>query len=113
MEFGMGGGPAMTLGAAASETLPPGGIGGGPVMTSAAKAAPGGGGMGVFMIFFWVVLVAVVVLLISSIMTGRRFFIEGKPKPSADADALEILKRRYASGEIDKHEYELMRQDLQ
>ena len=68
-----------------------------------------GGGMGIVMIIFWVVLVGAVALLISGAVNGLR---ASKPNDGGSPDALEILNRRYARGEIDQTEYEHKRQDL-
>jgi putative membrane protein len=68
-----------------------------------------GGGMGIVMIIFWVVLIGALVLLISGVIHG----IGGSPKRDDDMQRpLEILKRRYARGEIDKAEYEDKRRSL-
>ena len=68
-----------------------------------------GGGMGIVMIIFWIVLIAAVVLLFSGAINGLR----GTKQNREDAsNPLEILKQRYARGEIDKVEYEGKRQDL-
>lgn len=68
-----------------------------------------GGGMGVVMIIFWMVLIAAVVLLFSGAINGLR----GTKQNREDAlNPLEILKQRYARGEIDKVEYEGKRRDL-
>ena len=72
-----------------------------------------GGGMGIIMILFWVVLLTAIILLASGLMTRRRFSDQNGDKPATDSDALEIIKQRYASGEISKFEYENMLQDLQ
>lgn len=72
----------------------------------------GGGGMGIITILFWVVLLAAIVLLVSGLITRRPFSDQSGGKPVADSDALEILKRRYASGEISKIEYDNIKQDL-
>ena len=69
----------------------------------------GDGGMGGIMVIFWIVLIGAFVLLISGVLNGIRSAKQsGDDKP----DALEILKARYARGEIDKIVYENMRKDL-
>lgn len=73
----------------------------------------GGGGMGIIMILFWVVVLIAVGLLVSGLMTRRTSSDDTVRKGSVGASALEILKQRYASGEITKLEYENMRRDLQ
>ena len=61
-----------------------------------------GWGMG-----FWFL---VLIVVISLFAWGFRRSEMCKPK---DDDALEILKRRYARGEIDKEEFERIKQTLQ
>jgi len=61
------------------------------------------------MIIFWIVLIAAFVLLISGAVNGIRGSKQNKDDAS---NPLEILKQRYARGEIDKIEYENKRQDL-
>lgn len=73
----------------------------------------GGGGMGIIMILFWVAVLTAVGLLISGLIARRSSSGDTVRHESVDARALEILKRRYASGEISKIEYKNMRQDLQ
>jgi putative membrane protein len=68
-----------------------------------------GGGMGIVMILFWIVLLVALVLVVSGAASGIRNRGSGT---SDAADALEILKQRYARGEIDKAEYETKRRDL-
>jgi len=68
-----------------------------------------GNGMGIVMILFWVILLVALVLVVSGAASG----ILNRRNETNDADALEILKRRYARGEIDKAEYEAKRRDLQ
>ncbi len=68
-----------------------------------------GGGMGIVMIIFWLVLIAAFVLLISGAVNG----IRGAKQNQNDAqNSLEILKQRYARGEIDKTEFEAKHRDL-
>ncbi len=70
-----------------------------------------GMGLGFFgwlmMFFFWILIIAAVVL-------GVRWFIDqGKLKGSSvEETPLGILKKRYASGQIDKEEFETMKRDL-
>ena len=68
-----------------------------------------GGGVGIVMIIFWVVLIGAFVLLVSGALNG----IRGTRQPDEDLQKpLEILKERYARGEIDKAEYEDKRRTL-
>jgi putative membrane protein len=59
------------------------------------------------MFLFWIIIIAAVVL-------GVRWFIDqGKLKGSSvEETPLDILKKRYASGEIDKEKFETMRREL-
>jgi putative membrane protein len=66
---------------------------------------------GIFgMILIWVLLIAGSVWLIKVLFSG------GINKPSRDNDlgdqALDILNKRYAGGELKREEYELMKGDL-
>jgi len=62
-----------------------------------------GGDMGIVMIIFWIVLIGAFILLVSGAINGVR----GSKKNDDDLQKpLEILKQRYARGEIDKAEYE-------
>ena len=61
-----------------------------------------GGGMGIAMILFWIILIFVFVLLILGAFSGR---LGTKSNDDNTPNALEIIKARYASGEIDKAEY--------
>jgi putative membrane protein len=67
-----------------------------------------GWGMGLgwlFMIIFWVLIILGVVYLIKLISRGGR-------KKQLEEAPLEILKRTYAKREINREEYEKMRDDL-
>ena len=68
-----------------------------------------GGGMGIVMTIFWVVLIAALVLLISGTVNGRR---TSEGRRDHLLDAIEILKARYARGEIDKSEFEAKCRDI-
>jgi putative membrane protein len=61
-----------------------------------------GGG---WMMFFWWFLL--IVLVFAAVRT-----LLNKNKKSNNENSLEILKRRYAKGEIDKEEFEKMKKDL-
>lgn len=73
----------------------------------------GGWGMGwfggIFMIIFWLIILAAVVYFI-------KWLIQSTGRSQAGAvggnRALEILKERYARGEIDSVEFEKMKSDL-
>ena len=68
-----------------------------------------GGGMGIAMILFWIILLFVFVLLISGAFSES---LGTKPNEDDTLKALEIIKARYASGEIDKVEYKDKLKDL-
>ena len=66
-----------------------------------------GFGGGFFMILFWVVIIVAVVLLVKWLAGGsaRLDLPRGK-------SALDVLKERYARGEIGKDEFEQKKRDL-
>lgn len=68
----------------------------------------GGGGMGIIMLIFWIMVIAAVVLLISGAVSNRSSAY-GK---NAQPPALDILKQRYARGEIDQETYKALKQEL-
>jgi len=57
----------------------------------------------------WLIAIAAIVLLVVAIM---RISDRGRTGGSGES-ALDILKKRYARGEIDKQEYERLRRDLE
>lgn len=59
----------------------------------------------VFMLLFWALIITGIVLLV-------RYLIRQGRSSEREDSALEILKRRYARGEIGKDEYESKRRDL-
>lgn len=68
------------------------------------------GGLGLFfMLVFWAAIIVGIVL-------GVRWVVQqGRPAGVAGAggdSALDILKKRYAQGEIDREEFEAKRRDL-
>ena len=61
----------------------------------------------IFMILFWGLIVLGVVAL------ARRVFPTGNPASSGQRRPLEILKERYARGEISGEQYAQMRRDVE
>lgn len=64
-------------------------------------------GMGLGMWIFWIVVVLVVVLFIKLFMSTENL----QSRPSSESP-LDILKKRYAKGEIDEEEFERRRKEL-
>lgn len=62
-------------------------------------------GMGVFFLV-WALILAALVLLV------RWLWVQGRPASRSEETPLEILKRRYARGEITREEFESVRRDL-
>ena len=70
---------------------------------------PSGGGMWMFFHFlFWILVVVGVILLIVWVVRqkGKR------TDDQAEETALDILKKRYARGEITKEEYDKVKKDI-
>ncbi len=80
-----------------------------------AQMGPGysGYGMGWFwpiiMVAFWIAVIVAIVSLIRWLIKTPR---TGEQQARSEDSALEILKRRYARGEIDKEEFEEKKKDL-
>jgi putative membrane protein len=71
----------------------------------------GGMGFGVIgMWLFWILLIVVVVVLAKSVGGPSASSERRQPKTKT---ALDILKERYARGEIDKEEFETKKRDLE
>jgi len=65
------------------------------------------GGMCFFSILFWVLIIAGVVFI-------TMWFLErNKEASSFNESALDILKKRYAKGEIDQKTFERMKKDIE
>jgi putative membrane protein len=67
-----------------------------------------GGWMGSGMWLFWIVLIVIVVLLLRAVSGGA-----SSSSPSRQDTPLEILKARYARGEIDDEEFQHRRRELE
>ena len=70
----------------------------------------GGFGMGhgfgwIFMILFWVVVIYLIV-------RGTSYWSRNRARGTSEKSAEEILKERYAKGDITKEEFEQMKKDL-
>ena len=72
-----------------------------------------GFGIGGFigMVLVWILLIVGAVWLIKQIFSGS----SNRPgnSPGAEERAIDILDKRYARGDIDREEYERMKNDLQ
>jgi putative membrane protein len=68
----------------------------------------GGGGMGIGMLVFWGLIIAAVVMLVRGLGGGSS---EGEVRAFHDTP-LDILRERYAKGEIDRSEFEAKRREL-
>lgn len=66
-----------------------------------------GGFMGAFMWIFWIAVLVGLIFLIKWIVQQNR---QGEQRPKENS--LEILKKRYARGEIDRAEFEQKKKDL-
>ena len=64
---------------------------------------------GIFMLIFWILVIVGMVFLIKWLIHMSRGHSEVRPGSSS---ALEILRERYARGDIDKAEFEEKKKDL-
>jgi len=75
---------------------------------------PGGmmgfGGMGIFSLIFWVLVAVAIALLVAGAIPRKN---QDESATKDVADSLEILKQRYARGEIDQKEFLNKRDILQ
>lgn len=64
---------------------------------------------GIFMILFWAVIILGIVALVKWLFSAGGSAGSGSPGKSA----LDVLKERYARGEVTREQYEQMRRDLE
>jgi putative membrane protein len=67
-------------------------------------------GGGLVMVLFWAVLIVGAVWLARGLFPNGQHSLASATRPEASAD--DILKQRYARGEISKEQYDQMRRDL-
>jgi putative membrane protein len=65
------------------------------------------GGWG--MMIFWIIVVIVIIFLVRWLVGQGRGGRESLPR---EESAVDLLKKRYATGEIDKEEFEQKKKDL-
>lgn len=70
---------------------------------------------GLMMLLFWGGVIVLLILAVRAFTNGRAQTSTGAASsaPPAGSTALDVLKERYARGEITKAEYEEMRETLQ
>ena len=72
----------------------------------------GGGGL-IWMIFIFIFIIAIIVgIILLIVWLVRRVNYSGETSKTDVGNALEILKQRYAKGEISKKEYENIKKDI-
>lgn len=83
------------------------------MMPGAMMEAMGSWGMG-YGLFSWLIMLLFWIAVITGIVLLVRWLIEqGKLKGAQSGEsALDILKKRYARGEIDREQFENMKRDL-
>ncbi|MDZ4165557.1 MAG: SHOCT domain-containing protein [Smithellaceae bacterium] len=67
-------------------------------------------GGGFLMMIFWLIIIAVLVILVASLMRGGSLC---RTLKGAEEKPLDILKKRYARGDITKDEFERMKKDIE
>jgi len=67
----------------------------------------------VFMLLFWILFIAGIVLLVRWVWDSVGERKNGTAGGERQQDAREILKQRYAKGEISREEFQTMKQDLE
>ena len=72
----------------------------------------GGGGL-IWMIFIFIFIIAIIIgIILLIVWLVRRVSYSGDTSKTDAGSALEILKQRYAKGEISKKEYENIKKDI-
>lgn len=66
-------------------------------------------GWGIFMMFFWLIVLALVVVVILRVLKEHNHHAGDIRK----SDHIDIIKDRYAKGEITKEQYEQLKKDLE
>ena len=64
---------------------------------------------GIWMIMFWIIVIGGGVWILASLFPRANSY----PPANPGNDALEVLKERYARGEISKEEYQTIRHELE
>lgn len=75
----------------------------------------GGVGFGfgwIFMLLFWVMLIGAIVVLVRGLSGHGCGHFPGEQKPK-EKTAVDILKERYAKGEISKDDFKKMKKDVE
>ena len=90
----------------------------GPIFGPRGRMGPGmmgPWGMGWFGVIFVILIVILVIVAVIFLLPRLRqnYKIDGVESSSGKSNALEILKERYALGEIDKTEFEEKKKDLE
>ena len=67
---------------------------------------------GLFHILWWVLVIAFVLWILRLLRGGPRYHNRFRHGDGYHKDALDILKERYAKGEINKEEFEEKKKDL-
>ena len=82
---------------------------GGGSMMGWGGGGPGLVGDGLLMLLFWGV------LIVAAVVGVRWLWDQGRPAAGRgrEESSLEILKRRYARGEIEREEFEMKKRDLE
>lgn len=64
-------------------------------------------------LIIWIVIIVAVIALAKSLMHhGGGYYMHGRRMAGEGPDALEILKQRYAKGEVTKKEFDEMKKDI-